>query len=62
MPVAVLSQCEEVLEGGSCHVVGEGPADGTQLRVIKHGSNCGILEGGKFYIRDYFYGFPPCSA
>ena len=59
VPVAVLDQCDEVLEGGRCQVVGEGSADGTSARVVRKGPNCGVLNGGKFLIRDYFSGYPP---
>ena len=62
VPVAVLDQCDEVLEGGRCQVVGEGSADGTSARVVRKGPNCGVLNGGKFLIRDCFSGYPPRSA
>ena len=62
VPVAVLGQCEEVIEDGCCQVVGEGPADDTSARVVRHGPNCGVLNGGNFLIRDCFSGYPPRSA
>ena len=63
VPVAVLGQCEEVVEGGCFQVVGEGPADDTSTRrVVRHGRNCGVLNGGKFLIRNCFTGYPPRSA
>ena len=62
MPVAVLRQCEEVSDGGACVVAREDPSDDTSSRVVRHAPNCGVLEGGKFLIRDCFSGFPPRSA
>ena len=62
MPVAVLRQCEEVSGGGACVVAREDPADGTSSRVVRHGPHCGVIEGGKFLIRDCFSCFPPRSA
>lgn len=37
--VAVLIHCKECVEGGSCQVHREGPADGTSSHVAKHGPN-----------------------
>ena len=62
MPFAVLRQCEEVSDGGVCVVAREGPSDCTSSRVVRHGPHCGVLEGGKFFIRDWFSDFPPRSA
>ena len=62
VPVSVLTRCEEVVEGGCCQVVEEDPADDTSARAVRHGRNCGVLNGGKFFIRDCFSGYPPRSA
>ena len=62
MPVAVLRQCKEVSDGEACAVAREDPSDGTSSRFVRHVPHCGVLEGGKFFIRSCFSGFPPRSA